>query len=693
MFISKVTFKNFRNFKESEIYFNDGVNVIIGHNNAGKTNILKALSLIFDSKGRKKLGIDDFSKQLSFKELNDRPPKISVAVTIEKGEWQEDGDLCTVGDWLINLKSDYEALLTYEFFLPEAEVNEYRKALSHIDQQEDDALNKTWKVIERDFIKKYKSKVWGGNPISQNQAQLDKLQDFDFQFLDAIRDVERDMLSGQNTLLRDVLDFFLDYDIKSVPETEKSQAEKEKEIREKESDFAGKSRKLINELQGRMEEGKEEILSYAKETGASSFNNAVPKFDGSISETEMFSALNLIVEYETGIEIPATHNGLGYNNLIFMSLLLAKMQVEADGDYMGSNSKIFPILAIEEPEAHLHPSMQRKFLKFLKKNRKQRKVRQVFITTHSTHIASAVSLDEIICLHRNEKKTKAGYPGETFDNPNSKKYVERFLDATKSDMLFADKIILVEGITEQLLVPVLSKYLNENSDDNLDLEDNHVTVINIGGRYFEHFLQVFNIENSDCAIAKKVACLSDRDPVRKGIKDKNYVNCYPFEYEEETKNYDYENNSDALLDLNNDRSNVKYFVPKSDRCKTFEYDMVWSNPTQDLLLTESISNRKELKELMTIYNGNNSDELLQRLAKGKLKKNIRKSLEKNNSFNEKEKCKAIIASRYLNSIGKGENALELAGRLSNNLEKMGSEEYQEITVPQYIKSAIKWICR
>ena len=114
-----------------------------------------------------------------------------------------------------------------------------------------------------------------------------------------------------------------------------------------------------------MRDGKGQILDYAKQTGAS-FNQANPDFDGSLSDVELFSALKLIIEYETGITIPATHNGLGYNNLIFMSLLLAKMQVNSDGNYLGSNAKVFPILAIEEPEAHLHPAMQYKFLKFLK---------------------------------------------------------------------------------------------------------------------------------------------------------------------------------------------------------------------------------------------------------------------------------------------------------------------------------------
>jgi putative ATP-dependent endonuclease of OLD family len=48
MYISKICVKNFRNFKDKEVLFNEGVNVIIRHNNAGKTNLIKALSLVID---------------------------------------------------------------------------------------------------------------------------------------------------------------------------------------------------------------------------------------------------------------------------------------------------------------------------------------------------------------------------------------------------------------------------------------------------------------------------------------------------------------------------------------------------------------------------------------------------------------------------------------------------------------------
>lgn len=114
-----------------------------------------------------------------------------------------------------------------------------------------------------------------------------------------------------------------------------------------------------------MTQGEEQILKYVKNTGAG-IDNSKPVFEGEILDNELYSALRLIVEKETGVKLPATSNGLGYNNLIFISLLLSKMQKDSSGEYLGSNSKVFSILAIEEPEAHLHPSMQYKFLQFLK---------------------------------------------------------------------------------------------------------------------------------------------------------------------------------------------------------------------------------------------------------------------------------------------------------------------------------------
>lgn len=56
------------------------------------------------------------------------------------------------------------------------------------------------------------------------------------------------------------------------------------------------------------------------------------------------------------------------------------------------------------------------------------------------------------------------------------------------------------------------------------------------------------------------------------------------------------------------------------------------------------------------------------------------------------KKKAIVSSRYLNSVGKGENALELASALKDNLLSKGTNNFVEVIVPEYITKAIKWVC-
>ena len=691
MYISKIQINNFRNFREKEIEFNDGINVIIGHNNAGKTNLIKALSLVIDTEKSKRLEVEDFNKNLTLAELKANPPKISIAITIKKGKEQEADDLVTISNWLTRLDSSYEALLTYEFFLPEKKQVDYIKEMALVADDDPKAMDKAWKVLKNNFIRFYVYKIWGGDPINQSTADNESLQKFDFQFLNAIRDVERDMLTGRNTLLREVFDFFMDYEIKI--DGVKTPEQKHQEIKNRKIFFSEMADELIQELSNRIDEGKKEILSYAKNTGAS-FNKATPNFEGSVSENEMYSVLKLIVQYETGIKIPATHNGLGYNNLIFMSLLLAKMQVNADVDYLDSNAKVFTTLAIEEPEAHLHPAMQYKFLKFLNANKKEKKVRQIFVTTHSTHITSAVSLDEIICLHNEGGETNIGYPRKVFlngdgsENNKSKKYVQRFLDATKSDMLFAQKVLFVEGIAEQLLLSIFANYLGKS------LEDNHVAIINVGGRYFTHFLYLFDSLKEN-TIPKKIVCLTDRDPESKEKPNGKFKKCYPFEYNHDTTKFDYQTNPNADSYQIGTHPNISFYSQPIETGKTFEYEILINNPTLELLLTDSISNSEEIRELMTLCNkeGKTSQDLLNRLNKSEENQRIIESITSNTNLSDDDKKKAIIASRYLNSVGKGENALELCYALQENLEKKGTADFKEFNVPAYIKIAIEELCQ
>ncbi|GFZ94126.1 ATP-dependent endonuclease [Paenibacillus marchantiophytorum] len=688
MYISQINIQNFRSFNgiDNIIEFSEGVNVIIGHNNSGKSNLLKALDLVLNCGSPKKLAIDDFNKSISIKDLKAKSPKVSITVTFSESvnETEYSEDLITVSTWLTELKSPYKAQLTYEFYLPEKEEAEYQEMLADIVS---DDIEEYWLSIKHNFLRKYKSNIYGGNPNYKQVADVEALKKIDFQFLDAIRDVERDLFTGKNTLLREVIDFFIDYEIK-IDKT-KNKSQQQTEIKQLKKEFSTNASQLINTLKRRMERGKREMLSYASNTGAS-FGNAEPDFDGHILDTELYSALRLIVKYQSGITVPATHNGLGYNNLIFMSLLLAKMQRDASGDYLGSNAKVFPILAIEEPEAHLHPAMQYKFLKFLRENAKE-KVRQIFITTHSPNITSAVSLDEIICLHKKDDNTlNIGYLGKAFGKDlKSKTYVQRFLDSTKSDMLFARGVILVEGITEQLNMSIFAQY------EEFDLESNHISVINIGGRYFEHFLKLFN-SNNNYTLHKKVACITDLDPTRKEIAgDDGYKKCYPYELELDVGKYIYKSCSNDLVDKftmgtdgKSQHNNIACFSQRKSQGKTFEYALAYTNLDCKLILTESISNCEELTDLFDYYrDGKPLGEMIELLGKkGKENKRIIESIL---SYKGADNREHLLASRYLNSIQKGENAYELAKALDENLLKKNAANFK---VPDYIKDAIRWVC-
>ena len=695
MYISNITIQNYRGFSNLSVDFREGINILVGQNNSGKSNLLRALALFFDSKARKQLSTNDFYNGIPLNELKQHSPKITVTVTLSQSA-EEDlmGDeLVTVSSWLVKLEEPYAAQIQYDFFLPEEHEQDYLNSIKNAESP-----MKVWEQVENLFIRLYVYKIWIGNPDNQVQVDGEDLSKFDFQFLDAIRDVERDMYSGKNTLLKNVIDFFLDYDIKSDETI--SQEERTKRIDTRKSDFKTTSDTLIDKLKERLHKGNDEILSYADHIGAS-FDKSTPTFEGGMSENEVYSILQLIIKQHTGMTIPVANNGLGYNNLIFMSLLLAKMQVDSDGSYLGSNAKVFPILVIEEPEAHLHPTMQFQFIKFLKDNLKTNKVRQVFITSHSTHITSSAQLDDLICLYRTDDRIQVSYPGKVFvdaqpggsprENSDSKKYVQRFLDATKSNMLFAERIIFVEGMAEQLLLPVFAKYLGK------DLEEKHVAVINVGGRYFHHFLYLFD-SRSKKTINRKVACITDIDPMRRKKDEKNGKSkkCYPYEFGIEEDIYSYTKNIALQTYEDKRHPNICSFTQDSTYGKTLEYQVAFENPGCKLLLTPSLDNSDELDHLMDAFSsGKSLTDLFTLLRESKENKRITSALRKELSpeiWPESSKKAAVIASRYLNSVGKGENALELSSILQENYSKKGTPEFQEFHVPEYIKNAIEWVC-
>lgn len=676
MFIANIRIQGFRCFKELEVDFHSGINIIIGENNAGKSSLLKALGLIFQ-RNSPRPGRYDFNQEPSNMEA---PPSITITATIQSSEADSPDDKATVFAWLTKLDPPWQATLTYKFFLPEEDLNLFKSKCPTPTQ------DLYWSTVD-ELLPRYVARIYGGELASKIRADPDTLSSFDYQFLDATRDVEERMASGKSSALRAVVSHAIDADL-----LEHSVTEKEVIANERRARFREKSTALIDEFKHRI--NIERFLEMASLTGA--IGGGHPTIDGQFGEADLLSTLRLMVTGSSSSKpLPITHNGLGYNNLLFMSLVLSQIERESSKSSLGSNAKCFPMLVIEEPEAHLHPNLQYRLINYIKKRIKtstnnSTASRQIFITTHSTHITAAGGLDTLICMTAPDDKTgvRISYPSRAFDkttdSQNSKKYVERYLDATRSEMLFAKAVIFVEGVAEQLLLPILAERIGHSLTDQL------VSVVAVGGSTFKHFLPLFgfgpNKESYTYALQnRRVACIVDGDPAYHdpSTAPKRWHSCFPYQLGD-NPTYSYRPISTVVTNLQEatkDSHNIAIFHSE----KTLEYDLA-AQTAAPILITSQCAHSEELKKFAsapttpslklekaidTIVNAT----LTKLEAQGKLPANAR------------------FATYYVHCVGseKGAHALELAQALRIDSTQTPTQT-DNVAIPDYIKHAVEWVC-
>ena len=193
-------------------------------------------------------------------------------------------------------------------------------------------------------------------------------------------------------------------------------------------------------------------------------------------------------------------NSLGYNNLLYIAAVLGDL-IERKQRQTHS----YAALLIEEPEAHLHPHWQNTLFRYLNVMQEHRV--QVFVSSHSPTITAKSELDALIVLRRNGQELIATPIRRLPFSEGSKRYLQRFLDVTKSQLFFARAVILVEGISEALLLPTFAKLMG----DAFDLDKNGIEVINIGGVAFAPFAELFNSAAPDQRLGTRCAIITDDD--------------------------------------------------------------------------------------------------------------------------------------------------------------------------------------
>jgi putative ATP-dependent endonuclease of OLD family len=185
-------------------------------------------------------------------------------------------------------------------------------------------------------------------------------------------------------------------------------------------------------------------------------------------------------------------NGLGYNNLLYMAVLLA-----AIADHPREEEPTLRVLLVEEPEAHLHPQLQELLMQFLERQAVANT--QAIVTSHSPTFASSARVERLTVLTKTASGPRAAVPANFGLDEKQLRYLHRFLDVTKASLFFARGVILVEGVAEQLLMPVLARRIDR------PLAPNGVTVINVGGVAFPPFTELFGSKR----LPSKLAVVSD----------------------------------------------------------------------------------------------------------------------------------------------------------------------------------------
>ena len=229
-----------------------------------------------------------------------------------------------------------------------------------------------------------------------------------------------------------------------------------------------------------------------KMTGAARFRQhtglafADPRFE------RVVGSLRAQIGRLSPLEMP--EGGLGFNNLLYMAVLLAALADRPDDE------EGLRVLLVEEPEAHLHPQLQDLLMRFLEDEAGQGT--QVIVTSHSPAFASAARVERLTVMTRDGHDRPVGRRPQDFGLTDKQLgHLRRFLDVTKAALFFARAVILVEGVAEQLLVPVLAERLNR------PLAPSGVAVINVGGVAFPPFTELF----ASGKLPYRLAVISDDD--------------------------------------------------------------------------------------------------------------------------------------------------------------------------------------
>lgn len=282
-------------------------------------------------------------------------------------------------------------------------------------------------------------------------------------YLKPLRDANKELRSGYQSRLAQILKSYSVFKIK-----DEETHELEKIVESANSELKKYFDKPIDDktITGEITKYLTEFFSISLE------NNYKPKFEVTSAK------LNDILK-KLSLELDDQVSGLGSSNLLYIAVELLLLN---DGEIIGPN-----LTLIEEIEAHLHPQAQLRLIKYLQSrinDNPEKYTGQFILSTHSTTLTASTSLEHITLIHDNK-----AYPMSrkwTSLEAGDYDFLERFLDATKTNLFFSRGVILVEGDAENLLLPAIAEVIDR------PLHKYGVTIVNVGSTAFKRYSKIFS---------------------------------------------------------------------------------------------------------------------------------------------------------------------------------------------------------